>query len=911
MKKYFVILLLYLFLFQQTHAQSIPDRYRAKTPDEKKISTLILNLIPVINDRVYKNNELTAAQFSAGYSNYLLQIDQNLRIRVTISVSGDFKESLAFVKSSGGEITAFNEKFGLIDAWIPFKTIIPLASGKFITNIRETEMGHTRSGSVTSEGDTLHHTDIVRNILGGDGTGITVGVISDGCDSITDPQSTGDLPASINVIDNSEVGDEGTAMLEIIHDLAPGAGLAFSEGIESSTEFINSINDLVAAGCQVVVDDIGFFGEPWFEEGPIASAARDAIVNDGIVYASSAGNSREDHYEGDFSGLGSQLSLNDVHDFSGSGDWTQQIRVGGSTMVIIYLQWSEPFDGVTSQYDVHLANQSATSLLSVSRSRPDVNDPYVYIWYYNFLTTVDTLNVIIEKNSGTDRRVELAYNYFGSSSIAVDEYYDLPGSINGQPAVSEVIAAGAVRYDSPNTLEYFSSIGPSRIYSYPSYTYEDRNKPDIVAVDGNIITGAGGFGQEYPGGSGQIRFFGTSASAPHAAACAAAIWSAYPNLTNTQVKDRILNSAVDLGSAGFDYLYGYGRIDAQQAADSPQFTVSGINGANNSLISTTLVPGDALAELTGYTFAADQSPHKVYLNSISFSVGGTVNASDINDFSLYEDTDGDKVITPGVDNLLDSRSFNQNPVFSNLGYSFSDAGSDLIITADIKSTANPEHTMSIALTNNTDVNAYFGVFPFSTNFPFNSPDISLPVELLYFSALPKDGYIHITWETASEIDAAFFEIEKNDTVIARISAAGNSSSGQLYSFHDKNPLYDRESRYTLYLTETNGQRERLQSSTATLALPENPLILQNYPNPFNPETRILYSLSRDARVELTIFDIRGALVRQLVDEYQTADQYELIFSGERLASGIYLLRLVTLDNDSVRSSRTRRMLLLR
>ncbi|MGD9900864.1 MAG: S8 family serine peptidase, partial [Calditrichaceae bacterium] len=545
MNRYFIILLLCLFFYQQAHAQAIPDRYRAKTPDEKKISSLILNLIPVISDRVLKNNELTPAQFSDQYSNFLLQIDQNLRIRLTISVSGSFKETLAFVKSSGGEITAFNEKFGLIVAWIPFKNIIHLASGNFITNIRETETGHLRTGSVTSEGDTLHHTDTVRNILGGDGTGITVGVISDGCDSIADPQSTDDLPPSINVIDNSKGGDEGTAMLEIIHDLAPGAGLAFSTGIGSAAGFINSINDLVAAGCQVVVDDIGFFGEPWFEEGPIATAARDAIVNDGIVYASSAGNSREDHYEGDFSGLGSQLGLTNVHDFSGSGDWTQEISVSTFTTVFIFLQWSEPFDGATSEYEVHLANSSGTSIISTTRSRPDANDPFVSIRYQNFSAST-TFNVVIEKVSGADRRVELAYYYSGS--LTVNEYYNLPGSINGQPAVSEVIAAGAVRYDSPDVLEYFSSIGPSRIYSYPSYTYEERNKPDIVAVDGNIITGAGGFGQEYPGGSGQIRFFGTSASAPHAAACAAAIWSAYPDLTNTQVKDRILNSAVDLGT---------------------------------------------------------------------------------------------------------------------------------------------------------------------------------------------------------------------------------------------------------------------------------------------------------------------------------------------------------------------------
>ena len=98
-------------------------------------------------------------------------------------------------------------------------------------------------------------------------------------------------------------------MLEIIHDLAPGADLFFSQGISSDIRFIDAVNELVAAGCDVIVDDIGFFGEPWFEEGPIATTVRDAIEIDGIVYASSAGNSQDEHYEGDFVKIISEQSV--------------------------------------------------------------------------------------------------------------------------------------------------------------------------------------------------------------------------------------------------------------------------------------------------------------------------------------------------------------------------------------------------------------------------------------------------------------------------------------------------------------------------------------------------------------------------------------------------------------------------
>jgi len=458
-----------------------------------------------------------------------------------------------------------------------------------VRNISLVERGYTKTGSVTSEGDTLHNTDIVRQFIGVDGSGILVGVISDGVDNLSDAQFTNDLPETITVLDNTEGGDEGTAMLEIIHDLAPGAELYFSQGIGASADFINSVNNLVAAGCDVVVDDIGFFGEPWFEEGPIATAVRNAIQNDGIVYASSAGNSQDEHYEGDFASAGSHLGLNDVHDF-GAGDWAQQIKLKTAQTFVIFLQWNDPFGSSTNDYTLHLANRDLTFRYAVSADQPDLDNPYVVIAAQSSDSL--TFNLLIERRAdAASRRVELEYLFLDSASV--NEFYNLPGSINGQPVVSDVIATGAVRFNSPDEIEFFSSIGPSRIYTYPGYTYEERSKPDLVAVDGNLITGTGGFGREDP--PGVFRFFGTSAAAPHAAACAALLWSAYPNLSNSEVKQRLLDTAIDLGTEGFDYTFGFGRIDMQLASASPQFTITGINGANDAMISNAITPGNNLA----------------------------------------------------------------------------------------------------------------------------------------------------------------------------------------------------------------------------------------------------------------------------------------------------------------------------
>jgi subtilisin family serine protease len=115
-----------------------------------------------------------------------------------------------------------------------------------------------------------------------------------------------------------------------------------------------------------------------------------------------------------------------------------------------------------------------------------------------------------------------------------------------------VVSLGAIDASDPgtNTIEPFSSCGP---------TNDGRTKPDAVAVDGVSVTGHGGFGSP---------FFGTSAAAPHAAGVAALLLDCAPSLTRTQLRDALLNTAVDLGVAGTDNTYGHGRIDALAAMNS-------------------------------------------------------------------------------------------------------------------------------------------------------------------------------------------------------------------------------------------------------------------------------------------------------------------------------------------------------
>ena len=111
-------------------------------------------------------------------------------------------------------------------------------------------------------------------------------------------------------------GDEGTALLEIVHDVAPGAQLLFA-GPADSLEMVDAVECLTAAGANVIVDDLGFFGEPYFEDGPVATAVR-AAVQAGVSYHSSAGNEAAEHLEQDFVATPNST----LHDFAAAAATT-------------------------------------------------------------------------------------------------------------------------------------------------------------------------------------------------------------------------------------------------------------------------------------------------------------------------------------------------------------------------------------------------------------------------------------------------------------------------------------------------------------------------------------------------------------------------------------------------------------
>ena len=75
---------------------------------------------------------------------------------------------------------------------------------------------------------------------------------------------------------------------------------------------------------------------------------------------------------------------------------------------------------------------------------------------------------------------------------------------------------------------------------------------------------------------------------------------------------------------------------------------------------------------------------------------------------------------------------------------------------------------------------------------------------------------------------------------------------------------------------------------------------QNYPNPFNPTTILPYDLKADVHVKLTVYNLVGQVVQVLVDEYQQAGSYEVVFDASQLPAGVYLYKLQVGEYSSVK-----------
>lgn len=549
-------------------------------------------------------------------------------LQVYIEMVEISEATLAELRTLGVTIELTDPAQRLIQARVPPAQLEAVAALSSVRFIRLPDYGvHNHQGSVGTEGDAIIRANLLRLQRGATGGGVRIGVISDGIKGINESTASGDLPPttltrnSSNVLiatsggvtasccrvdRNLEAGAEGTAMLEIIHEIAPAAQLFFANS-STSLEFNQAVNSL-AARADIVVDDLSFFdlgpydGTSFLSQN--TSNALNSSTNPIKAYFTSVGNHRQLHYRGAFTDSGLSFPSIDAveggpsnaHLFTAIGGTTGPAPQSFNGLTVppggaqILLQWSDPFGASANDYDLFVLPPDGSIVASSTRLQTGSQNPTESVFIPNSGSSLLTLRYVIVnfQNRAAPRTFDVFLTPGGN--VNPTHQFNTPGMsvANQGDAGGGVLSIGAVPWFAPESLESFSSQGP---------TVDGRLKPELAAPDGVSVSGAGGFSKT---------FFGTSASAPHAAAVAALLLSENPGLTRSQLANQLKATAIDLGLPGQDPRFGFGRLDAFPAAprgmvasDFPSYRTG-----DTLRLRATLQPGSDLNTGDAYVFAS-------------------------------------------------------------------------------------------------------------------------------------------------------------------------------------------------------------------------------------------------------------------------------------------------------------------
>ena len=340
------------------------------------------------------------------------------------------------------------------------------------------------------------------------------------------------------------VEDEGRGMLQLIHDTVPQAKLAFYTADISEVDFAAGIVALQQAGCNVITDDVGYFDEPMFSDGPVGQAI-DRVVAAGAVYTSSAGNDDASGYAATYSpvtnnstsqallaaqgvtytGLSAteQAAITDFHSFgtdaNGNPILVQNVRIPGTSADatgVMEFQWDDPYlvlasqgatNNVTTDFDILVFSAAGAIQTSRSAMTNNYTSKVPYERPGTALAAATSYKIVIARtnraaasatpNLATHIRYAVQTN---DTPIRGDFITTASIETHGHNCAAGCIGTAAYRYDASPTanvrdghtvypiIEQFSSNGPSTIYfdaagnRIPGVI---RKQPVLAATDGN------------------------------------------------------------------------------------------------------------------------------------------------------------------------------------------------------------------------------------------------------------------------------------------------------------------------------------------------------------------------------------------------------------------------------------------
>jgi hypothetical protein len=586
-------------------------------------------------------------------------IREGERVQVTARFAAGAVAALPQLREAGAAVVgASREQQTVTLAVSPgdLKAVAAVPGVKAVWQVRRPiayAAGSCEGGSVISEGLGQLRVGEAREAFGLRGSGITVGVLSDSYDAATEAAEGGpiathaaqdvatndlpgpgsscsgqQLPVDVLAEGHSEGADEGRAMLQIVHDLAPHAQLAFATAFQSEESFAQNIERLArpvsdgGAGADVIVDDVAWFEEPFFQDGPVA-AAIDKVTAEGVTYLTATGNDNLVDGGGNdiaswetssFRDAGScpatvllLSGFNGKHcldfDPSEETDTTFGITVEAGETLTVDLQWGEPWYGVNTDLDAFLLSGNGQVLaqsVEDNAGPKGTQRPVEIVQWTNSAGSSRTVQLAVNRFSGGDPRLKFILMENGGG-VSATEYPtsnsgDVVGpSIFGHAGAASAVSVAAVPFNNGTRPERYSSRGPVvHLFGPVEGTTpaaslgspETIAKPDVAATDCGATTFFAFLS------AGTWRFCGTSAAAPHAAAVAALLAQAKPSLSPQGYADALRSTAAPVGAYG-PTAVGGGLVDASSALASLPAPLAGEDGPSTSVAPLAATSGPA------------------------------------------------------------------------------------------------------------------------------------------------------------------------------------------------------------------------------------------------------------------------------------------------------------------------------
>jgi hypothetical protein len=424
------------------------------------------------------------------------------------------------------------------------------------------------SSVIDGNGVSIMHADQYIQTTATNGTGVTIGVMSDDVASLAVMQSRGELPAHISILTPAQQSpsptptDEGTMLLEEMHAVAPGARLAFCAP-QTATEYVSCLRDLIAAGASVVADDIEYPGEDAMSAQSTLAQSVQALLtqNANVMLFSAVGNENESFWQGAYAPT--QLYKPFICGANGQADAYGQAYGSSEDETLhlfdtlkgpISLQWADPFGQNSSNFDLYVLDSNHDPIECI----PGANSRSVIAIDRNPQNFTPGKYYLIIATPGTEFAGKfLKLLVYGDGAAQFSDSTS-GGITSPQKLLSRVVTVGAV-YGSDgvgSTIEPYSASGPVQL-QFPTPT--SLQAPVLVAPDGIYIDANDTHFTPAPGGL----FYGTSASTPNVAGVAALLRATFPTLSAQRIVSALTSGAVPLGvSAAPNGGFGYGRVDA-------------------------------------------------------------------------------------------------------------------------------------------------------------------------------------------------------------------------------------------------------------------------------------------------------------------------------------------------------------